>query len=560
MPSPFAITAASNSVRLAEQRQGQAAFTVFNASGRALQGRIQIVTQGQTAADWLKVTGALTRSFAIGGTEQVMVSIAVPAAAAPGSYTFRLDVVGVDNPDEDFSAGPVVTFEVPAAPPPKKPFPWWILAVIAAVIVIAVVVFVLTRPKTATVPALRGQSVVNAQATLTAAGLKLGNVVEGPDDGVGAGLVVASTPGPGSEVSRGAAVALVAAAQATPTPTPSPQPTPFGGGSGRITFVTNRTGNLDIYNINADGSSEVNLTRRPDAEFAPSWSPDGQRLAYVLLPVGGPPAQLYVADSNGGGRRLVSGNAGYTMSFLGGATSLTSPPMGFPLPSWSPDSKQIVFTGAKGQLLVGTIDGGEPTEIATFSANDIVSYPQWSPDGTRIVFLRYDSQQGSQDLMLINPDGSGLQPLLVNGAYNQNPTWSPNGKQIAFASNVDAGFNEIYVIDANGANQQRLTNNNVDDTRPAWSPDGTLLAYISSQNGSADISVMRADGSDALVLTENAAEDIDPAWSPDGTRLAFAANRNANPYQIYTMRRDGGEKRLVTRTAAGDSASPTWQP
>ena len=85
MPSPFAITAAANNVRLSDQRQGQAAFTVFNASGRARQGRMQLVPLGQTAADWLKIMGAPSRSFAIDGTEQVTVSIAVPSSAPPGA-------------------------------------------------------------------------------------------------------------------------------------------------------------------------------------------------------------------------------------------------------------------------------------------------------------------------------------------------------------------------------------------------------------------------------------------------------------------------------------------
>ena len=81
MPSLFAITAATNSVRLDDRRQGAATFTVFNASGRALQGRIQIVPLGQAAASWFQGDGAPNRAFAIGGTEQVSVSLAVPPAA-----------------------------------------------------------------------------------------------------------------------------------------------------------------------------------------------------------------------------------------------------------------------------------------------------------------------------------------------------------------------------------------------------------------------------------------------------------------------------------------------
>ena len=563
MPSLFAITAATNSVRLDDRRQGAATFTVFNASGRALQGRIQIVPLGQAAASWFQGDGAPNRAFAIGGTEQVSVSLAVPPAAPPGSYTFRLDMVGVDNPDEDYTAGPVVTFEVPAAPPPKKPFPWWIVAVVA-VAVIAVLLFVLTRPRPVSVPVLRGQSVSDARAALTAAGLKLGDISEGASDGIAAGLVVASTPGPGTPVARGATVALVVASQPTPTATPLPQPTPFGGGAGRIAFVSNRDGNLEIYVMNADGSGETNLTRNPDPDFAPSWSPDGKRLAFVSVPPGGQDARLVVMLADGSNRVLASGSLGYNLAFLTGAgATITTPPNNFPRPAWSPDGQHLVFVAAAGQLATTRADGSGATTLLVAGGSPpsvIYSYPTWSPDGKRILFVQLDSASGRQDLVAINADGSGLQPLVVNGAYNRDPAWSPDGKRIAFASNVDAGFNEIYVVNADGSNQRRLTTNSSDDTAPTWSPDGAFLVYVTSQNASADLSVMAADGSGQIILTENAAEDIDPAWSPDGTHLAFAANRNANPYQVYTMRRDGGEKRLLTESVAGDSATPAWQP
>src|SRR5690242_7649716 len=110
--SPFTITAGSNTVVLNNNRQGEAAFTATNISGRALRGRGELLPLGQTAAGWLSISGDAERDFAIAAAQQYSVQVAVPLDVAPGLYTFRFDMVGVDNPDENFTQGPVVQFQV----------------------------------------------------------------------------------------------------------------------------------------------------------------------------------------------------------------------------------------------------------------------------------------------------------------------------------------------------------------------------------------------------------------------------------------------------------------
>jgi hypothetical protein len=78
MPSPFAITTASNTVLLNDKRQGQVSFTVSNISGRPLRGRARLVPQNPATAGWLKIIGEAERELAIAGTQQCPVQVTVP--------------------------------------------------------------------------------------------------------------------------------------------------------------------------------------------------------------------------------------------------------------------------------------------------------------------------------------------------------------------------------------------------------------------------------------------------------------------------------------------------
>lgn len=225
MPSSFAITTAANSTPLDANRKGQTVFTVSNTSVRALKGRARIVSDNPTAAAWFKLTGEAERDFTVNGTQQYALQIAVPPTVAAGDYTVRLDMVGVENPDEDFTQGPSVTFAVPAPLPVKKPFPWWIIAVIAGVIIIGIILAVVLSPKQVEVPTLVNSPLIAAQPTLEAAGLKV-NVVLATADSAKVNVVLGQDPAGGAKVQSGSGVTLTVGVAKPMTPTPTPTAVP----------------------------------------------------------------------------------------------------------------------------------------------------------------------------------------------------------------------------------------------------------------------------------------------------------------------------------------------
>jgi hypothetical protein len=148
LPS-FTVTAAGSKVRLDPSGAARASFTVTNTSAETLRGRLLTRANEPAKPEWFSVVGESVRDFAPNASEQAAVDLNVPPGAPPGSYAFRLDAVSQVDPDEDFTEGPTVAFEIaPPAPKGKKPFPWWIVAVAGGVvllIVIGVVVWLLLR-------------------------------------------------------------------------------------------------------------------------------------------------------------------------------------------------------------------------------------------------------------------------------------------------------------------------------------------------------------------------------------------------------------------------------
>ncbi len=210
MSNPFSVTTPTCDILLRASRRAEASFTVSNVSGRPMRGRALVATQSPAAAPWLVVEGETERDFPAATTEQYVVQIAVPPDAPAGEYVFRLDVVGVQDPDELYSQGPSVTFQVPAPeviPSPKR-FPWWIVAAIGAAIVLIVLAAVFW-PRKVTVPSLRGLEVSEANKRLSEMRLQVARVDEVQDAELTHGRVVRSEPAEGARVKRGSGVVLL---------------------------------------------------------------------------------------------------------------------------------------------------------------------------------------------------------------------------------------------------------------------------------------------------------------------------------------------------------------
>lgn len=223
--------------------------------------------------------------------------------------------------------------------------------------------------------------------------------------------------------------------------------------SRQLAFASNRRGHQDIYTMNRDGSHVVRLTdgaaQGKYSSSAPDWSPDGRHILFTsqvgayggdLTKSAGPTADIYVVDVDGTHLTRLTDLAGYVQS-----------------PKWSPDGSRIAFVLVKRQtdIYIMDEDGSNLEQLTNNSADEFDL--AWSPDGSRIAFTSGDiyhmniyamNADGTQVEQLTDSPGLG----------DSSPCWSPDGLRIVFQTfDTETRYDHIFTINADGSDLKQLT-------------------------------------------------------------------------------------------------------
>lgn len=306
-----------------------------------------------------------------------------------------------------------------------------------------------------------------------------------------------------------------------------------------VAFAWNLSGEWEIYEADLRDLNEPRLlSGGPGGKFAPRYSPDGLRVAYVVDFDGGENFHIFSQDLMGGepfapGQRSADLTPGISFAVQ-------------PNFCYSPGGEQIAFLADKSGCFATYVmpsNGGEARLLLDngFPAWDVV----WAPDGRRLAVM---SEGHGQDyyIFIISLDGSENWPIAVNGApiNAHNPAWSPDGTRLAFRSDFPNGFHQVGLFELETRNVSWLTQEQANCRVPRWSRDGSQLTYIRAQGASDKVVVHALDG-EAREFEVETGVHARPHFTPDAKHVVFGFGNPRLPPALWRLESESGKLRQL---------------
>jgi TolB protein len=262
--------------------------------------------------------------------------------------------------------------------------------------------------------------------------------------------------------------------------------------STRVTYVTKRNGQYNLWISDIDGENAQSALSSPEPIISPSWSPDGKSIAYVSFEQRKP--VVYVHKISDATRHAVA-------NFKGSNSA----------PTWHPNGRSLIVALSQSgsqQLYSIDVQGGSPKKL--FQSLSIDTEPVYAADGKTLYFVS-DRSGGPQIYKVTLPYGTP-ERITFNGTYNISPAISPDGKLLAYITRTEGAY-KLQLLDIASRVVTSLTETSADE-RPSFSPNGRLIIYTTQEAGKDSLMMTTTDGRVKSRLAGQLGDMREPYWGP----------------------------------------------
>jgi len=300
-----------------------------------------------------------------------------------------------------------------------------------------------------------------------------------------------------------------------------------------IAFLSDRTGDLDVWVMDANGANPLNLSNNPPPNAGvgrPTWDPTSPRVAFVMENASG--WDLYTINANGTG-----------------LTQRTNDATSEGDPDWSPSGTQIAYAKS---FDIYIYDLSTNTESPMNLAGSNKNRPKWSPNGAQLVF-EWSPTGLDWEVAIVNATGGTITNLSNDPtAPDLTPVWSPASlNQIAW---VKGGNILVHNFTTN---TQSILTSSGNASSPAFSPNGQYLVYV--ENGDIYRLTWTGSGWGNLTQLTNTGDNFTPCWTSNSQMIVYMSTQPSGDAEIWRMRFDGTQKVNLTNIGATDEV-PVCQP